>query len=218
MKSILQSAIAILLAWQASATTLTVLPGSSATENAGNSASVDFTAKGVIAGQLAYVWLVNSVEDNLVVIDIPMTEGFNHVQFTIPFSWSDPGRFYVQIRSGAARATSPYNFRIRSAIIYPYGGTLVWNGLASCVKWSTESFINADFLQLSLVNESLGERYILADDIDPEAGVFFWIAPAGVAGSNFRLVLEGYFDMVDEYGYPFEDWSESTTSEVIRIQ
>jgi hypothetical protein len=200
------------------------------TENAGNELSVAFTAAGMPAGQDATIWLVDSATHititEIVAIGIPVKNGVNAATFHIPFSWHQSGRFHVKVvvtildKQGliAKQASSVGTgvIRIRSAVIWPYGGTVLSKGHGSWVTWSTESLIIADYFKIYLYNESLGYLELVAEDVDPSAGRYFWNVP-NVTGSGFRILIDGFL-LLEEDGHTFEDPSDLTQSELLRIR
>ena len=189
-----------------------------------------FTASGIHPRESAEVWLVDAATHTtiteLVAIDIPVRNGANVASFHIPFSWYLPGKYHVKVvvtildkhgliakqTVGMGSAT----IRIRSAVIWPYGGATLNKGNGTWVTWSAQSVNNAQFFKISVSNENTGFRQLVGDRVDPSTGRYFFTVP-NVTGSGFRILIEGFI-LIEEDDYYFEDPVEFTQSEKLNIQ
>ena len=201
------------------------------TQNAGNDVEVAFSAKGFAADQTAVLWLLDrathTAVQEIIAIDVPVREGENKVTFTLPFSWTYPGYFHVQLVvtllnaegqiSKQVSSICPYTLRVRTAVIWPYGGTVINKSYErSWVTWATQDLIEAQYFKIYLHNETTGYLQLLADNVDPSLGRYLWTIP-DVSGGNFRLLIQGFIP-IEEDGSIFEDPAEITQSEKFFIQ
>jgi hypothetical protein len=214
----------------AAATSVQVTPAPGSTENAGNILNVAFTASGIPAGETAEIWLQDAhypyTDTDIVAIDIPVRNGANVASIHIPFSWS-PGSYQVRVVITITDAnnhlvkqvhsTGSAIIRIRSAVIWPYGGATLNRGWGTWVTWSTQSVNSAQFFRVSVINEATGFRQEVGDSIDPSAGRYFFKVPS-ITGSGFRIEIVGYVVIPEEDGYLFEDEVEYTQSERLNIK
>jgi hypothetical protein len=205
-----------------SARSLTLAATQNITCNAGQTVPVTFTALGWSAGQTAEIWLVNAKtwEGEVVAIDVPVASGKQTYSLTIPWSWWETGCYVPRVVIGGYGVTgSGGSIRIRSAIIWPYGGSTFTHRSNLYVTWTTSTYIAADYLVVHVYNEDTGESALVGDQVDPEAGRFGFALPE-VAG-RYRIVLDGYLliDMTDGSDEEiFPDLSATAESEVIRVQ
>jgi hypothetical protein len=192
------------------------------TRNAGQSIPVTYTytPNTVIPGQKADIYLINaSTWLPTWVGSVMPVKGVNNI--TIQLQWGGlapyPGHYVVKVVIGKSQCTGTGIVRIRSAVIWPYGGGVFTQGSGAWVTWTTPWTENPgitppgtiiqgdyavtlqppDFLSLWLLNEDTGASYLLAgrdpiaggEGIDPYAGGQFWTVPTGISGKHFRLRL-----------------------------
>lgn len=202
------------------------LPGSNQTRNAGQTVSFVVQSSNFTPGKPNYatVSFVNSktwVSTPQVDVEIP-ANGFTTVNIPLPWDCWDIGTFKVKVQSGSAVQTSTWTLRIRSAVIWPYGGTVWHPGQAAAITWVTDAYIIGDLLECSMWDEDGGAIYSLGYDIDPHSGRFDFVLPPDVEpGTTYRIYLDSYLliPMNDEYGdFFWPDLSTSTHSEKITIQ
>jgi hypothetical protein len=211
--------------------TLEITSLSRTTQNAGNNVEVTFRAEGFTADQTATLWLVDRAThtaiQEIIAIDVPVREGANTLTFTIPFSWTYPGYFHVQLIATILNAEgqiskqvsslSPDTLRVRSAVIWPYGRTVINKSYQrSWVTWTTTDVIEAQYFKIYLSNEITGYLQLLDDQVDPSLGRYLWTIP-DVSGGNFRLLIQGFIP-IEEEGSIWEDPAEITQSEKIFIE
>jgi hypothetical protein len=106
----------------------------------------------------------------------------------------DIGHNVLKIVSGTAHATDARVVTIRSAVIWPYFGTVYPKGGIGWVTWVIGS--NANILEFSLVNEDTSEFIILMaiaqvpdGIIEEDPGRFQFTLPYGVTGNHFRIII-----------------------------
>lgn len=190
------------------------------TENAGNSVAVDLEAWEIPEDQTCEVRFVDSATHSiseLVISGIPISNGINAISFDIPWSWWPVGRYHIQITSTIdgqqVSGMGEGIIRVRSAIIWPYGKTVINRGWGSWVTWTTESAIDVDFMRVYIRNVVTGKTQLVsgADHVQHSAGRYLWRVP-NVKGS-YRILIEGYRLLGD-----IEQPVEFTQSEIIKIQ
>lgn len=201
-KSILSLAVILALAISAQARSITtgVLPN--ITRNAGQTIPLTFNCSG-FAGQTVDFYLVNAHTWQRIAIEysLPVANGVNNHALVIPWDWIDVGPYVVDIVSGTAHCQSSRIITIRSAIIWPYAGTVYPKNSQVAVVWSTAN-VDADFLTVSLFNFDTGIIYGVDLDTDPLAGQVSFNTPINVSGNHFVVCLNAYV------------WVESTPEQI----
>lgn len=161
---------------------------------------------------------------DLVAIDLPLKNGVNGYEFSIPFSWwPTTGKYRAGIRvidqnTGViSSCTRPGVLEIKGAIWHPRAGDVFSQGAQVLVVWTTRAQIIADFFQLSLINDDdTSYRELLEGDVDPFTGRTTVQLPSGLTGNSFRIAVDGYM-VLEEFGFLFNDLTESSESETFRI-
>jgi hypothetical protein len=221
MKNTTLALAIIALSLNINAGSLRLLPSGNINRNAGQTIPVRFQASGFTSDQTVNVWLVDARYwiPQLISIDNPVVNGLNVLEVPIPWSWWAPGTYVVKIVGGGANYTGSNTIRIRSAVIWPYRGSTYYHDLDSSVVWATTRYISADYLTITLINTDTGERTELGDYIDPWVGQFTFRVPEDAQpGNHYRIKIEGFLIMPEEYDLGFSDLSEETDSELISVR
>jgi len=202
--------------------------------NAGQNIPVTITSD---RPTIAYIWLYNAktwtAPIEPLAFDIKLNKGANELNIPIPFSYEATGGNYM-LRVTASSGLPAWGsnlIRIRSAIIWPYGGQTFTRGTSMSVTW-TPSYINADILHAFLINVNTSDDYQLDSDyIEPYEGRFQFIVPTEIPAGRYRVQLEGFIAYYEPtyydaqgifYSEPvteevFLDLSEQATGEIINI-
>jgi len=193
MKKLILSLAAILaLAISAQARSITTGVAANITRNAGQTIPLTFTCSG-FSGQTVDLWLVNARtwQRTPVEYSLPVANGVNNHALVIPWDWLEVGPYVVDIVSGGAHCQSSRIITIRSAVIWPYAGTVYPANSQVAVVWSTSN-VDADFLTVSLFNYDTGQIYGVDLDTDPLAGQLLFNTPINVSGNHFCVCLNAY--------------------------
>jgi hypothetical protein len=228
-------ALAVLLATiNAQAGSLKMPASPNLTRNAGQDIPVSFTGSGWPIGQKAQVYLVSTKTwaAQLVWADQPVKNGSNQLNLPIPWSWIETGRYVVKIVCGNTQATGTGVVTIRSAVIWPYGGTVWHPGQAVAVTCTAG--VNGDFVETILQKDNNEAAYNDLDLLgyweDTQFNRYNFIVPLGVVPGTYRIHINWYnvYPMWDDEtdsdcgcgGGPYWHFEpgDSTRSEKITIQ
>jgi hypothetical protein len=177
-----------------------------ASAHAGEKISIRYNASGFY-GQKAVVWLVSALDgsENILDIDKVVVNGYNHIDTRIPWTFWEPGSYYIKFvvnildKQGIIKSviytTSPAPINIQSPVIQPAAGQVIKRGLSNWITWSTAGPISADFFWIWLVNESTGYAELIDVDANPILRHYLWTVP-DVTGSGFKIRLEGYLQII----------------------
>ena len=209
----------------ASGRSLLISSSSDITRNAGTTIPLTFTASGFVAGTTVQILLVNAnTWVGEVIESVPVLNGVNSRQVEIPWSWEVAGRYVLKIVSGTTHAWDSRVITIRSAVIWPYFGTVYPKGGIGWVTWVTGEWDLGIFMTVSLVNEDTGETYDLGYSTDPSSGRFELNLPY-VTGNHFRIHLnfiDGFTPQTDpedpDSGQSIITWEQSTRSALVSIK
>lgn len=203
------------------------LPGSNITRNAGTSIPVTIQASGFPAGSKATVSLINAKTWVVTpwLFDQPIVNGNNVIQ--VPIDWSSPeiGTRLVKVQIGNNHCTSTWTVRLRSAVIWPYQGTVYTRGQAGSVTWVPDVYF--DGLGIGLFSEPHGFNYWLDTYESPmqdlTLGRFNFIVPPQVVPGTYRFVIglaTDYYEWNEETGEleHLSEQTDETQSERITIR
>jgi hypothetical protein len=219
------------LTLSASGRSLTISASPNITRNAGQSIPLSFTASGFLAGSTAQIWLYNAKTwaGEVVEIDVPVKNGVNNHPVVIPWSWDPAGPYVVKVVSGSTQCWDSRVVTIRTAVIWPYAGTVYPANSIISVSWYVGGWDLGDFMEFILHNEDTGESYPIGDfGANPYAGSFqFWL-PWGLRGEHWRIYIDGFRvnqvpdlpgdgDIYND-GVGETDITESTRSAVVAIR
>jgi hypothetical protein len=229
MKLAVFAALAAFAVSDTNAGTLKFPVKSTTTLNAGMSLPVRFEAKGLKPDSTVNISLVNAKTwvSTVFLMQIPIVNGINTIDVPVSWSWWEVGTYAVRLDGSSGEVCTSSNnngplVRIRSAVIWPYGGTRFYRNYPADVKWTTPTGyeqIIADYFEITLSNELGGESYLIDAEADPDAGSLRFTVP-DVAGGRYRIFIDGYLiipGLPDDPDFPWPDLSEVTRSEAIII-
>ena len=195
------------------------------TRNAGTEIPLVFTGSGWPAGAVCHVSLLNArTWEKTWMREAPIYNGSQQLPVFIPWNWGESATYLVVINSGSAHCTSAFTVRIRTAVIWPYGGVVLARNRPAAVTWTVPQNwpIGADYLEIALWPEGDGGAVFSLDAfVDPESGRLDFIVP-DTAGT-YRIILDGWYVVPDWWNeevdgpWLFESWAW-TKSEKITIR
>lgn len=225
MKTLITILVAI-ATFTASARSIVIQASPNITRNAGQTVPLTFVAEGFAAGPRPIeIRLVNAKTwASEVIVQATLVNGVNKLQVEIPWSLEVPGPYVLKIVAGVTAVSDKRIITIRSAVIWPYAGTVFpANGTAS-VSWFVGDWYLGDYMDIALHDEDTNQTYEI-DVINPDWGRFEFGLPYGLTGNHFRILLDGFFILESqtlpddlESGQSYVGYVESTESALIAIR
>lgn len=200
------------------------LPGSNITRNAGTSIPVTIQASGFSAGSKATINLVNAKTWVVTpwLFDQPIVNGNNPIEVPIDWSSEVTGTYLVKVNIGNNHCTSTWTVRLRSAVIWPYAGSVFYRGTPGAVTFVVpEAAEKIDIYFWDVIGQSAFAP--AGDFVDPASGRWDFVLPVDATPGTYRILIDcynfvPYFD--EEFGR--WDWEAqligSTQSEKITIR
>jgi hypothetical protein len=221
LMKILPSLAILLIALSTHAGTIKFPVGPNITMNAGKELNLVFSGSGFASDATCSIHLVDAKTwQSTYLWSAPIYNTSQQLAIPIPWNWMGPATYVVRIESGRSHATSGYTVRIRSAIVWPYGGSVYYHGRAGAVTWAVPpNFpIGADLLAVSLWPEGGGGIVYVNDGCDPLAGGCNFTVPDTIG--TYRVVLEGYYiipewwDSEVDGDWPWESFAQAWSEKV----
>ena len=182
MKNLIALAVLMAIQFAASGRSLTIPQTPNLTRNAGQTIPLTFNASGFADGATAQIWLISTKTwtGDIVEINVPVQNGANSHAVVIPWSFGEPGRYVVKIVCGSNVATDRRVVTIRSAVLWPYFGTVYPSAGIGAVHWVVGDWDLGELMQFTLKNEDTNEIWPLDYTMGTYSGSFqFWL-PYGV--------------------------------------
>lgn len=219
MKTVMSLIVTLATLASVSGGSIKMAPEPNIVRNAGQSIPLTFTCAG-FTGQTVDFYLVNTKTWQRTPLEyfLPVSNGVNRHNLEIPWSWIDAGNYLVDVVGGGTHCTSTRVTKIRSAVLWPYSGTVYPANSTVSVVWNTTN-VEADFLTVFLYDEDAQESHEISLDADPFTGRLDFQTP-NVTGNHFRIEICGYawVEASPEFGIDFyPEETEFTRSELVAI-